>query len=153
MRERSMKPLLIRFGILTLVLGWAVCGFAASEHIGIVKTVSGDVVIERNGQSIAAQINTKVINGDLVKTGSDGKVGLVFADDTVISMGSNSQIVIEDFLFEPAEKELSFVARMIQGTASFLSGQIAKLAPETVRLETPDATIGLRGTRVLVKVQ
>ena len=148
-----MKPILILFGIVTLLFGWAVCGFAESIHVGIVKTVSGDVVIDRNGQSVAAQINTKVINGDLVKTGSDGKVGLVFADDTVISMGSNSQIVIENFLFEPAEKQLSFVARMIQGTASFLSGQIARLAPDTVRLETPDATIGLRGTRVLVKVQ
>jgi hypothetical protein len=148
-----MKSILILLGIVMLVIGWSVCGFAESEHVGIVKTVSGNVAIERNGQSVAAQINTKVINGDLVKTGPDGKVGLVFADDTVISMGSNSQIVIENFLFEPAEKQLSFVARMIQGTASFLSGQIAKLAPDSVRLETPDATIGLRGTRVLVKVQ
>jgi hypothetical protein len=94
----------------------------------------------------------KVMKGDSVTTGSNGKVGLIFEDDTVISLGSNSRIAIENFLFQPSEKKLSFVARMYQGTASFLSGQIAKLAPQQVQVETPHATVGTRGTHYLVKV-
>ena len=138
--------------IAIIVLGCSPTCFAKAQHVGIVKSVSGDVVIQRDDRTIAVQINTHVFNGDMVKTGPTGKVGLVFEDDTVISMGSNSQLVVENFLFQPAEKQMSFIARLIQGTASFLSGQIAKLAPDAVRLETPDATIGLRGTRILVKV-
>ena len=126
---------------------------ASATHVGVVKSVNGQAQIIRDTQSISAEVNVKLLNGDLVKTGLDGKIGLVFEDDTVVSMGPNSQFQIEEFLFQPAEKKLSFVARMIQGTASFLSGQIAKLAPHLVRLETPDATIGLRGTHVLVKVE
>ena len=127
--------------------------YASATHVGIVKSVMGEAQIVRGPESISAEANIKILNGDLVKTGLDGKIGLVFKDDTVVSMGPNSQFRIEEFLFQPANKKLSFVARMIQGTASFLSGQIAKLAPHVVRLETPDATIGLRGTHVLVKVE
>ena len=90
--------------------------------------------------------------GDQIRTGAKGKVGLIFEDDTVISLGPNSVIEIDNFLFQPNEKRLSFIARILQGTVSYLSGQIAKLAPNQARLETPHATVGMRGTHVLVKV-
>jgi len=148
-----MKWIRIVVLITIIAVGCGSFCLANSKHVGIVKSVSGDVVIVRNGQTFVAEVNTKIYNKDLLKTGSDGKIGLVFEDDTIISMGTRSQIVIEDFLFEPAEKRMSFVARIIQGTASFLSGQMEKLIPEGVRLETPDAVIGFRGTRVLVRVE
>ena len=145
----------VRTIILTavLILGWVCLASAESTHVGIVKSVMGQAQIVRGPQALSVEVNVKLLNGDLVKTGPDGKVGLVFEDDTVVSMGPNSQFRIEEFMFQPAAKKLSFIGRMIQGTAAFLSGQIAKLAPEMVRLETPDATIGLRGTHVLVKVE
>ena len=95
----------------------------------------------------------KVMKGDLIKTGPSSSVGVIFEDDTVLSMGPKSEFAIEEFIFRPVENKLSFVARIIRGTLSFLSGQIAKLSPGSVRLETPAATIGMRGTHVLVKVQ
>lgn len=148
-----MRSITIVTLITTIVLGYGSLCLANSEHVGIVKSVEGNAVIVRNGHTLTAEVNTKIFNNDLVKTGSDGKIGLVFEDDTIISMGSKSQIVIEDFLFQPAENKMSFVARIIQGTASFLSGQMEKLNPEGVHLETPDAVIGFRGTRVFVKVE
>ena len=66
--------------------------------------------------------------------------------------GPNSEMSIESFLFNPADKQLSFITRLIRGTFSFISGQIAKLAPKKVILQTPDATLGVRGTKFLVKV-
>jgi hypothetical protein len=90
--------------------------------------------------------------GDRVSTGADGKAGLLFEDDTVMSLGPKSALRIEDFRFQPAEKKLSFVARILQGTATYLSGQIGRLAPDLVRVETPHATIGMRGTHILVSV-
>ncbi|MBI4632440.1 MAG: FecR domain-containing protein [Deltaproteobacteria bacterium] len=147
-----MKAITILVTVTILILGGSVACLAALDYVGIVKTIAGEVVIVRNAQTIKAEANTKLLKGDLVRTGPNGKVGLIFEDDTVVSMGSNSKIMIEQFLFQPAEKKLSFIARIFQGTASFLSGQLAKLAPNLVYIETPQATIGMRGTHLLVKV-
>ena len=128
------------------------CLAANPDHVGIVKLFAGDVYIERDNSQIKAEVNMKLLKGDHVRTGVDGKVGMIFEDDTLVSLGPNSKISIDDFLFQPSEKSFSFVVRIIQGTASYISGQIGKLAPGFVRIETPQATVGLRGTHVLVKV-
>jgi len=125
---------------------------AAADHIGIIKTLAGEVAVDRAGQSIKAEPNLKLYLADVVKTGADGKAGLILEDDTVISMGFNSSLALKSFLFQPNEKKLSFIARLYHGTASFLSGQIAKLAPSQVHIETPHATVGVRGTHVLIQV-
>ena len=126
---------------------------AKTEAVGIVKTVAGDAVIVRKAGTMKAEVNTPLKLGDVVKTGPASSIGLILEDDTVVSMGPSGEIAIDDFVFDPAEAQLSMVVRMIRGSFSFLSGQIAKLAPENVHLETPDATIGMRGTRLLVKVE
>ena len=90
--------------------------------------------------------------GDILKTGDGGALGLIFYDDTIISMGPRTELAIEAYLFEPLEGKLAFIAKILRGTVSYLSGQIAKLSPESVKLVTPAATIGVRGTHVLIKV-
>lgn len=125
---------------------------AEVDNNGIIKSVSGEVVIINPQNTVKAVPNMKIMQGDSIKTGPNSSVGLVFEDDTVISLGSNSEITIESFLFNPVEKQLSFVVRMAKGTFSFITGQIAKLAPTKVVLETPDATLSVRGTKFLVKI-
>ncbi len=126
---------------------------AESEYIGIVKSVIRNVFFIRNGETIPAVVNMKMMIKDVVRTGPDGAIGFILKDDTVISMGPGSEIVIDDFSFDPVEKNLSFIARMLHGTASYFSGQIVKLSPESVRFETPVATVGMRGTHFLVKAE
>jgi len=149
MKNHSRIALFVFF-ILTLPL----CCMAKIQSAGIIKSVSGEVMITSAHQttSIKAVPNMKIIQGDSIKTGVKGSVGLTFDDDTVISLGPNSEIVIQEFLFNPVEKKLSFVAKMIKGTFSFLSGQIIKLAPDKVQLKTPDATLAIRGTKLCVKI-
>lgn len=125
---------------------------ASTDHIGIVKTMAGEVLVDRVGQSIKAEPNLKLYETDVIQTGATGKAGLILEDDTVISLGSNSSLALKSFQFQPNEKKLSLITRIYRGTASFLSGQIAKLAPSLVRIETPHATVGVRGTHVLIKV-
>jgi hypothetical protein len=90
--------------------------------------------------------------GDVVKTDQHSAISLVFSDDTLISMGPTTEVAIDEYVFKPLEKRMAFVTRVIQGTLSFLSGQLEKLAPKSVRLVLPTATIGVRGTHVLIKV-
>ena len=148
-----MKPVCIIILSALLALTCPVPGLADTDPVGIIKAVNKDVFIVRNGKTHTATPGMKVMQGDYIKTGSGSSVGVIFEDDTVLSMGPKSEFAIEEYIFRPVENKLSFVARIFRGTLSFLSGQIAKLSPSSVRLETPSATIGLRGTHVLVKVQ
>jgi len=148
-----LKKSFIAILTISFVLFGLTISYAETKFAGIVKAVKGSAFVVRKGVCSEAVPGMKIQIGDVVKTGDKGGIGLIFTDDTIISMGSKSEITIEDYLFEPIEGKLSFIARMIQGTISFISGQITKLSPESVRLETPAATIGVRGTHVLVKVE
>ena len=147
-----MKSIFLNVLVAALILmGTAVEGFT-QDHAGIVKSLEGEVTITRNDSMLKAYPNLRLLEGDVVQTGSNGKAGLIMEDDTVISMGFNSKIAIKKFMFEPREQKLSFISTVFQGTVSFLVGQIARLAPDQVRIETPYATVGSRGTHILIKV-
>lgn len=131
-----------------------VAGFAAEAAVavGFISSFSGDVLLVSPGSSISAEPKMRFHQGDTIRTGKDSSAGLIFQDDTLVSLGANSELVVEDFLFDPANHELSFIARLVQGSFSFVTGQIGKLAPKRVKLQTPNATLGVRGTKFLVKV-
>jgi hypothetical protein len=99
-----------------------------------------------------AEIGFKIHQNDLISTGNEGAVGIIFIDDTILSLGPNTELVMDEYVFAPQKKEMSMVMRLIKGTASYLSGIIGKQSPDTVKLKTPEATIGMRGTKFLVKV-
>lgn len=138
--------------VVALVLTSTLVYGSDMDHAGIVKSLEGEVLIARNDQILKAEQNFRLLEGDVIQTGSNGKAGLILEDDTVIAMGFNSKIAIKNFMFQPHEKKLSFISRVFYGTVSFLSGQIAKLAPKQVIIETPYATIGSRGTHILIQV-
>jgi hypothetical protein len=125
----------------------------AAETIGSVKTVRGTVSVVRAGETIAARPGFKLVAGDILETGTDGALGLVLRDDSLLSLGPSSRVAIERFLFNPAEGKLGLTTRILQGTLAYLSGFIGKLAPESTTFVTPVATIGVRGTHFAVRVE
>ena len=90
--------------------------------------------------------------GDTLVTGRDGSIGVILRDDSSLSIGPGSRLVLRSFQFSPPEGKFDLVAQISRGTMAYLSGLIGKLAPEKVRIETPTATIGIRGTRFALKV-
>ncbi|MDK9706937.1 MAG: FecR family protein [Desulforhopalus sp.] len=147
-----MKICRIFFLLLTTILLSTVSCQAASESIGIIKTVSGEVFLINTQMTLPALANMKIGQGDTIKTGKASSAGIIFEDDTVVSLGPNSEMAIANFLFDPVDKKLSLITRLVKGTFCFVTGQIAKLAPKNVTFETPEATLGVRGTKFLVKV-
>ena len=125
---------------------------ASDGEVARVKTFAGTATIARNEKMIPANRDEKIFIGDTRKTGADGSMGITFRDNTILSLGPNSVVVIHEFLFAPAQGKLSIVTRLIKGTAAYLSGVIAKLSPQSVRFETPVATVGFRGTKLLVRI-
>jgi hypothetical protein len=148
MKHAVTVPLLLGALFLLAVAGAAVAG----ETIGVVRTASGDAAVTRVGGTFPASPGLKVMVGDTLVTGRDGSLGVILRDNSSLSIGPESRLVLRSFLFSPAEGKFDLVARITGGTMAYLSGLIGKLSPESARFETPTATIGIRGTRFAVKV-
>ncbi len=121
------------------------------ESAGKIKIASGAVFIVRAGQTIPAQAGATVFEADVLRTGADGRLGLTLKDDTRLSLGPSSEIRLDRFAYAPAEGRLGFVLSVVRGVAAYVSGKIAKIAPDAVRLETPAAIVGVRGTTVVIR--
>lgn len=146
-----MNRLVLFFLMITMFLPCLALGEASP--IGKIKTDKGVVVVIRSGLENIVNTGDTLYQNDIVRTGVDSSVGIMFEDDTMLTLGSESEIVLDEYVFVPQEGELSMVVRMLKGTASYLSGLIGRQSPESVKFHTPDATIGIRGTRFLVKVE
>jgi len=136
-----------------LSMGGNVSPACASPTIATVQKASGTVAIVRQGQTISATVGLEIRENDTLRTGADGSIGVIFSDDTLLSLGPESALVIDKFVFAPREGKYSIALRMIRGTAAYLSGLISKLAPDSAHFETPTASIGIRGTRFVVRVE
>ncbi len=125
---------------------------ADETSIGFVKNVSGQAFIGRQQTLIPARVNEKLMRSDALITGADGSIGVIMQDDSVLSLGTKSRVDLTQFSFAPAENKLSFVAKVKRGTMVYLTGLIAKLDRKGVRVETPNAVCGVRGTQFAIKV-
>lgn len=125
----------------------------AQDAIGKIKTGKGEISVVRGESTLPLRIGDRIYQNDTLRTGEESAVGVIFEDNTILSLGPESEIVIDEYVFVPQQDLFSMAARMMKGTASYISGIIGRQAPESVRFETPDATIGIRGTQFLVKVR
>jgi len=142
-------PVIMACIMLLLTIGPAA---AEEAKVGFVKNVSGQASIARQQTSTPAKAGDKLYENDVLNTGRDGSMGLILQDNSVLSLGPNSRLVIKQFLFEPASQKLAFNAQIKKGTLTYLTGLIAKLNRKGVRIETPTAVCGVRGTHLAIKV-
>jgi hypothetical protein len=119
---------------------------------GRIKVASGSVFVVRGGAAEPAQAGQAVYEADTLRTGADGRLGVTLNDDTRVSLGPGSELRLDRFAYAPAENQLALVLRVVRGVAAYVSGRIAKLAPDAIRLETPSAIVGVRGTTVALRV-
>lgn len=139
------------FPLLLVCIGYSPA--RGAEPVGLVKVATGAATVERAGTSARLDAGSDLLSEDILSTGPDGAVGITLRDDTTLSMGPMGRLVIDSFVFEPAEDQLGLDLGLLKGTFAVASGQIAKLAPEKVRVRTPSMVIGIRGTSFLVEVE
>ncbi len=124
-----------------------------AEMIGRIQNIQGVASIQRGGTTLPGAAGTALYPGDLIRTGKPGAVGIVLTDDTTISLGSGSELSLADYAFAPREGKFALALRMVKGTFSYITGQIVRLAPDTAQVHTPDATIAVRGTKLLIEIK
>ena len=147
-----MSGLLRSGGVLTMILLAATPLQAEPTPAGHVKTVSGSAFIVRKSGTVPARAGDAVFASDALRTAADGTVGVTLQDDTRISLGRNSEVRLERYVYAPGKGGLGMVLNFVRGASVYVSGRMAKLAPNSIRLETPGAIVGVRGTTVAVRV-
>jgi hypothetical protein len=118
---------------------------------GRVKVVTGQAFIVRAHDIVAAQPGQIVYESDSLRTGTDGTIGVTLKDDTRVSLGPSSEVRVDRFSYGAADGSLALVLKVVRGVTAYISGRIAKLAPDSIRLETPSAIVGVRGTSLVIR--
>lgn len=138
-----------------LAAAWLACSAwplaAADLHVGLVKGVSGGVSIVQPRATRAAEAGTQLQVADRIVTAPGATASIVFRDGTMLTLGGGADVHVRDYVFEPKANRYAFSVYMGQGSAIYESGKIGRLAPESVKVETPQATVGVRGTRFLIE--
>jgi hypothetical protein len=99
------------------------------------------------------KIGDPLYEKDTIETGADGSIGITFIDNTVMSGGPNSQIVLEDYKFNSSDFKGSMLTDMNRGTVSMISGDIARSTPGAMKVKTPTAILAVRGTSFVIEVK
>jgi hypothetical protein len=142
-----------RIVVLALVVQVAALGGApaGAQEAGHIKVAKGAVQVERAGQQVPATVGAVVQAGDVVVTGPDGSVGITFLDNSLLSAGPNSVLAIDRFAFDSTTHRGSFESSLRKGTLAVVSGKLAKQSPDAMKVKTPAAVLGVRGTEFLVR--
>jgi hypothetical protein len=113
--------------------------------VGKVTEQSGPTEIVRNKKSMESKVNSPVEMNDTIVT-AKAKAKLTFEDNTTVNITEQSKLVIDDFVYDPKKGSGKLAMKMVMGTARYASGQIAKSNPQNVAVNTPTATVAVRGT-------
>ena len=122
----------------------------AGKVIGHVTKLTGTATAIRNGVSIILNQGDNVEKGDVVQSGSSSTLGITFIDGTVFGLSSNARMVLNEMVYDPNGSNNSSLISLVAGTISFVAGETAKHGD--MKVDTPVATMGIRGTAVLVEI-
>ncbi len=122
----------------------------APAVIGHVTKLAGNATAIRNGVSIILNQGDNVNKGDVVQSGSDSTLGITFIDGTVFGLASNAKMVLNEMIYDPNGSDNKSLLSLVAGTISFVAGATAKKGD--MKVDTPVATMGIRGTAVLVEI-
>jgi len=142
----------MRHFVAVAVLALAVSGFARAEDVGQIKVAKGAVHVERDGKRLPATVGMAIRQSDTLITGADGAAGVTFSDNSLLSTGPNSVLVVDLYMFDSTTHAGKFDSSLKKGTLAVVSGKIVKQTPGAMRVRTPAAIMGVRGTDFLVQV-
>ncbi len=123
---------------------------SSAQIIGHVTKIAGNATVIRNGVAIVLNLGDNLNKGDVVQAGSNSSLGLTFNDGTVFGLSSNARMVLNEMVYDPNGSSNNSLLTLVQGTISFVAGETAKHG--SMKVDTPVATMGIRGTAVLVEI-
>lgn len=150
--RRPLASLIVLCSTLWALHGAALAAdLALDTHAGLLKTVRGDVQLQdAQGASMPARVGDAVNAQQRIVTGAQSGASVVLRDGTTFVIGPQSSFDLQTFRYDSRTHDGSVVGRLARGTLRMVTGLIGKAAPEAIRIDTPTATIGIRGTDFIV---
>ncbi len=143
----AMVPLL-------LAGGWAeATDLTSKQYIGSLREAEGRILMDRGGREVFARRGMRVFKKDTIRASGDASGAVAFRDETSVRFGPNTILSLDDFEYEPEQNKFLLHGGVAKGIAVVVTGAVAKAAPETVAFTTPKGTIGIRGTKFVIKVE
>ena len=125
---------------------------AIAADVGLVKVSKGSVQIQRGSEKLPATVGAAIQPNDVIVTGADGSAGVTFIDNSLVSVGPNSVFAIDEYSFDTTTHQGEFQGNLRQGRLAAISGKMVKQSPESMKIRTPSAIMGVRGTEFVVEV-
>ncbi len=123
---------------------------AVVVRAGLVKSSQGDVTRQRGERIEPATAGMAVAVGDTLRTGTAAYAGITLSDDTLLTLGPNSELLISAYKFDETTQDGSLLASLWRGTLSVVTGLIAKKSPQNVKVQTRTVVMAVRGTEFIV---
>jgi len=124
-----------------------------STAAGIAKTVTGDVrVVDARGERVLKSGDAVLVNSRLIAA-KESSASLVLRDGTTLVLSENSQFVVEKFAFDATTQNGNILIDLLQGSMRMLTGVIAKISPDAIKVKTKTLSVGVRGTDFIVETE
>ena len=143
--NKIIKKALIFYTFLMFVLSTSIS--FSKEFIGVTEAAIGE--IKNQNQEILIT-GSKVFYGDTILTSKASNAQILFLDQTVLTLGEDTELTIDDFIYNSETHDGNFVTEVKSGTVKFITGQISKLNPDNLEVKLPEGTLGARGTEFVV---
>ena len=119
----------------------------ANEFVGIIGAGVGEV---KNQNNQKLENGSKIFYGDTIIVGSKSTAQVLFLDQTVMTLGEDSELTIDEFVYDPQTNDGKFVSNIKSGTIKIITGKISKKDPDNLEIKIPTGAIGARGTEFVV---
>ena len=147
--RRRIFPSLI---VAAIVAFATVVARADDAPIAQIKTATAPAFILRGGSKVPAVPGSALYVKDVLQTDAGGAIGLTFSDNSVLSVGPSSEVALAEYNFDSSNFTGSMLTDIHSGTLSMVSGDIARSSPSAMKVRTPTAILGVRGTSFAVEV-
>ena len=122
-------------------------GNANTDFIGVIGAAVGEITNQNNEK---LSNGSKIFFGDTVVSNNNSNAQILFLDQTILTLGEDTELTIDEFIYDPNSHDGSFVSNVKSGTVKFITGQISKKNPENLEVKFPSGTLGARGTEFVV---
>ena len=132
---------------LIFLIGANTANASTSEFIGVIGAAIGDIQNQNNEKLING---SKIFYGDTIISEAQSNAQILFLDQTVLTLGEDTELTIDEFIYDPNSHDGSFVSNVKSGTVKFITGQISNKNPDNLEVKIPSGTLGARGTEFVV---
>jgi hypothetical protein len=106
---------------------------------------NGEILRSTGGDKLLAELSLGIFSNDDVRTGN-GRMALTFLDDSILKLTEHSKIIVDEYIYDPDPSKSKLSLRMASGTARFITGKLGRIDKQNIKIRTPSASIGIRGT-------